>query len=189
MDCHSETGWFENGRRLGNNWRSNKLFYEHLIGLCRDFPCAFFLLKGKNTDFKQLPFFKEIITQFRALPNLLILEDLDLWTPFNSVAAADIAFARHTSLADEMLALGKPIIFDDFDGYPSEVYDYGSEVIAYDYADIKAKLNKFFADPEGYNANLNALRDRLFFVPSVPVDQFIGTKLATIWNESVGEPS
>ncbi len=189
MDCHSETGWFENGRKFGNNWGSNMLFYEHLLSLCRDFPEAFFLLKGKNTDFAKIPFFKEIVSQFRTQPNLLILEDQDLWTPYSSVASADIGIARHTSLADEMLALGKPIIFDDYDGYPSEIYDYGPEVTAYDYYDIKAKCARFFADPEGYNANLNVLRNKLYSIPAEPLEQVIQKELMAIWSVQGGVSS
>lgn len=182
LDFHSEPDWFENGRRIANNWRSNMVFYDHLLQLCRDFPNAFFLLKGKDTNFATIPFFQERVRQFRAQPNLLILEDLELWTPFASVAAADIALARQTSLADEMLALGKPVIFDDYDGYPSAIYDYGPEVTAYSYADIKGKLTRFFAGPEGYNANLDALRKKLYTVQNKPVEQVLQGELMSIWN-------
>lgn len=182
MDFHSEMGWFENGRAMVNNWRSNMIFYDHLLKLCNDFPDAFFLLKGKNTDFTKIPFYKERVGQFRAQPNLLILEDQELWTPFSSVASADIAVVRQNSLADEMLALGKPVIFDDYDGFPSEVYDYGHEVIAYDYDDIKSKFTRFFVDPEGYNQNLNALRKKLYSVPAESVERYLHKELMNIWN-------
>ena len=185
MDYHSEVGWFENGRCIANNWRTNMIFYDHLLKLCNDFPNAFFLLKGKNTDFTQIPFFEERVSQFRSQPNLLILEDQEQWTPFSSVAAADIAVVRQTSLADEMLALGKPVIFDDYDGFPSEIYDYGSEVIAYDYDDIKGKLTRFFADPEVYNENLNGLRNKLYSIPAEPVEQIIQKELVAIWHEKL----
>lgn len=182
MDLHSEVGWFINGRCFNNNWRNNMIFYDHLLSLCGDFPDAFFLLKGKNTNFTKLPFFRERVDQFRTQPNLLILEDQELWTPLSSVASADIAVARQTSLADEMLAIGKPVIFDDYDGLPSGYYDYGDDVIAYDYADIKGKLNRFFADPEGYNANLNGLRKKLYSVPAEPVEQYLQKELMHIWD-------
>lgn len=181
MDYHSEVGWFENGRAIVNNWRSNMIFYDHLLRLCVDFPDVFFLLKGKNTNFTKIPFFSERVNQFHAQPNLLILEDQELWTPFSSVASADIAVVRQTSLADEMLALGKPVIFDDYDGFASEIYDYGQDVIAYDYEDIKGKLTRFFSNPEEYNANLNGLRKKLFSVPDEPVEQYLHKELMNIW--------
>lgn len=182
LDFHSDVRWFEGGNGFANNWRSNMIFYDLLLRLCGDFPDAFFLLKGKNTDFTKIPFFRERVDQFRAQPNLLILEDQELWTPFSSVASADIAVARHTSLADEMLALGKPVIVDDYGGFPSKVYDYGPEVTAYDYDDIQGKLTRFFADPEGYNASLSGLRKKLYSIPAEPVDQVIQKELMNIWN-------
>ena len=181
LDLHSEMDWFENGRRIANNWRSNMVFYNHLLRLCNDFPGVLFLLKGKNTDFIRIQFFKDLLRRFRAHTNLLILEDSSIWTPFTSVASADIGVARHTSLADEMMALGKPVIFDDYDGYPSEIYDYGPDVIAYSYDDIRDKLARFFADPSAYNANLNNLRKRLYTVPEQPVQQVLERELMNIW--------
>lgn len=184
MDFHSLEGWFENGRCVVNNWRINMVFYDHLLKLCDDFPDAFFLLRGRDPDtgFTKIPFFRERVSQFRAKPNLLILEDKELWTPFSSAASADIAIARQNSLADEMLALGKPVIFDDCEGYPSKVYDYGQDVIAYDYDDLKDKLTRFFADPERYNANLNGLRKKLYSVPQESIEKDLHRGLMNIWN-------
>ena len=182
LDFHSEVGWFENGRSSINNWRTNAIFYDHILRLCANFPEAYFLLKGKNTDFMGLPYFKDVVRRMRAQPNLLILEDQGEWTPFSSVASTDIAVARATSLADEMLALGKPIILDDYDGFPSERFDYGPDVIAYSYDSIREKLSRFFADPEGYNLKLDDLRRRLYSVSDPPVDATLQREMMAIWD-------
>ena len=177
MDFHSEPGWYENGRKFANNWRSNAVFYDHLLKLCVDFPKACFLLKGKNYHFNKIPFFKEYILKFENQHNLILLADMHTWTPFSSVMAADIGFARQTSLADEMLALGKPVVFDDYDGFPSEVYDYGAQVTSYNYKDLRAKFSEFFANPGDYNAGLNALRKKLYTVPVESAEVLIQKKL------------
>ena len=182
MDFHSTADWFKNGRAITINWRNNMIFYKHLLRLCHDFPEAFFLLKGKSTEFVRIKFFEDLVSRFRAQPNLLILEDPSIWTPFTSVASADIAVARHTSLADEMLALGKPVIFDDYDGNPSEIYDYGPDVTAYSYDDIRDKLNRFFANPSAYNRNLDDFREKLYYCYDQPVEQVLRKELMAIWS-------
>ena len=182
LDVHSETDWFNNGRSVGNSWRRNMLFYDHLLSLCHDFPDAFFLLKGKNTDFIQVPFFKEMVCRLREQTNLLVLENQTLWTPFTSVASADIAVARPTSLADEMLALGKPVIIDNYDKVQSDIYDYGPDVTAYSYDDMREKLTRFVVDPLRYNASLNNLRKKLYTVSDQPIEQLLQRELMAIWN-------
>lgn len=186
MDFHSEKDWFQNGRAFDNNWRNNMLFYDVILRICGDFPEAFFLLKSKDTHFIGIPFLKDVVGRMRAQHNLLVLEDQAMWTPFASVSAADIGLALHTSLADEMLALGKPVIiydglYEDY-GIPTKVYDYGPEATAHNYSDIKDKLATFFANPKGYNARLDDLRKKLFFVPAEPVKEYLHKELQNIWN-------
>ena len=148
--------------------------------MCRDFPDACFLLKGKNVEFLKIPYFNEIIEEFRCQSNLRILDDMEVWTPFSSVAAADIGFARHTSLGDEMLALGKPVIFDDFDGFPGDIYDYGSSVVSKSYEETRQKFSNFFDDKRKYSDDLSPLRNYLFTTSKEPIRHVINKELCTV---------
>jgi hypothetical protein len=183
LDYHSESHWFSGKNAIANNWRNNMLFCDHVIELCRRFPKAYFLLKGKNTNFVKIDYFKDKVAQMRAQQNLLLLEDQDVWTPFTSVAAADIAVARHTSLADEMLALGKPVIFDDFDGFPSKISDYGRQFTALNFAQLQDKLNQFFSDPTGYTKMIKSICSNLYCAPDFPVDKVLQKRLHEIYAE------
>ena len=54
---------------------------------------------------------------------------------------ADAAIALHTSLGDEMLAAGKPVLFYDYYGVPTPYFDYeGYPVIVYDYDELSNRL-------------------------------------------------
>jgi hypothetical protein len=181
LDYHSETNWFSGKNAIANNWRNNMLFCEHVLELCRAFPNAYFLLKGKNSNFLQINFFQDMVAKMRAQHNLLLLQDQEVWTPFVSVASADIAVARHTSLADEMLALGKPVIFDDFDGFPSKIFDYGGQLTAHSLEEVRGKLDQFFKDPVEYAERIKSVCSGLYCTSDFPVQEVLHTRLHEIY--------
>jgi len=162
MDMHSSIDATENGRALGNNWRINSRFYVDLLRLSEDFPEFIFLLKGKDVNFTKVDYLRPLSDQMLARSNIKILDDSSVWTPFVSVAVADIGFARHTSMADEMMALGKPVIFHDTYGFPSQVFDYGSEVTMHSYPQFVEAFRAFKHDRVAFNAKYDGLRQRLF---------------------------
>ena len=184
LDFHSSLGWYNNGRCLGNNWRNNLRFYKDIINLCDHFPQAYFMIKGKNNDFLNIPYFSEIKTRTKQTPNCMVVKDYEQWTPFTSSAISDIAVAMHTSLGDEMLALGKPVIFYDFFGFPSQIIDYGSELIAHTYEDLIRKLERYFHDPKAYNNELNPVRKKFYTVPDIPVKELLHGKLNEIYDKN-----
>ena len=162
MDMHSSVDPVENGRALGNNWRINARFYVDLLRLSEDFPEFIFLLKGKDVNFTKVDYLRPLSDQILARKNIKILDDSSVWTPFLSVAVADIGFARHTSMADEMMALGKPVIFHDTYGFPSQVFDYGNEVTMNSYSQFAEAFRAFKHDRVAFNARYASLRERLF---------------------------
>jgi hypothetical protein len=162
MDMHSDIGVIENGRALGNNWRINARFYVDLLKLSENFPEFLFLLKGKDINFTKVSYLSELSEKMLSRKNIKILDDSSLWTPFSSVAIADIGFARHTSMADEMLALGKPVIFHDTYGFPSQVFDYGREVTLHTYDQYVNAFKAFKNDRSAFNERYRVLRRRLF---------------------------
>ena len=181
LDVHSTPEWYDNGRSAGNNWRENFNFYQHILKLCAHFPQVYFMIKGKNVDFLNIPYFYKIVDSIEQTPNCVVIKDYELWTPFTSTAVCDITIAMHTSLGDEILALGKPVIFYDYFGFPSKVLDYGPEVIAYTYDDLKRKLKEYFLDPKRYNNKLNPVRKKFYTVPDIPVKQLLNKKLEEIY--------
>ena len=181
LDYHSESNWFSGKNAIANNWRNNMYFCEHVIELCRAFPRVYFLLKGKNSNFLQISFFQEMVAKMQAQHNLLLLQDQEVWTPFVSVASADIAVVRHTSLADEMLALGKPVIFDDFDGFPSKIFDYGDQLIAHSLDEVRGKLNQFFENSVEYAARIKSACSDLYCASDFPVQEELHNRLREIY--------
>ena len=92
-------------------------------------------------------------------------------------------------MGDEILAIGKPVIFYDLHGLPSKIFDYGPEATAYSFEGIKEKLDQFFTSPMKYDEKLNPLRDRFFSVPEEPVGDDLNKKLFDILSDKFEKQS
>ena len=180
LDFHSGKHWYTNGRSVVNNWKNNSWFYRQILKLCEVFTFAHFMIKGKNTDFLNIPYFRDIVDQIEKTPNCEVVQDYQTWTPFTSASVADITIALHTSLGDEILAMGKPVIFYDLFGFPSKVLDYGNKATAYSFEDLKEKLGRFFASPKEYNNDLNFLRNKFYTVTDKSIVKVLNAKLLDI---------
>ncbi len=187
LDSHSDSGFYQNGRCFGNNWRNNIKFYQDILNLCASFPQAHFMIKGKNYDFINIPFFSDVVKYIDKTSNCTLVKDFEKWTPFTSVSVSDIAIAIQTSLGDEMLALGKPVIFYDYIGFPSTFLDYGSEILAYTFEDVKLKLTSFFENPGKYNQSLNSIRNKCFNVSNETPKQLLDKGLIEIYHNHYQE--
>ena len=75
MNLHSLRSWYYNGRATVINWRRNKDFYHEIINLAEHFPQVEFLIKSKQYDWLDIPYFKEISRQLYQKKNIRILSD------------------------------------------------------------------------------------------------------------------
>jgi hypothetical protein len=184
LDSHSVSGFYQNGRCLVNNWKNNLKFYQDILNLCASFPHVHFMFKGKNYDFIHIPYFSEVVNQIEEAPNCMLVKDYEKWTPYSSCAVSDIAIALHTSLGDEMLALGKPVIFYEYVRFACEFFDYGSEVISFNFDDLKLKLTTFFENPDKYNQSLNSIREKCFNISNETPKQLLDKELIEIFHKA-----
>ena len=164
MDYKSTSNWYLNGRAIAQNWRLNKDYYKIILKLAKNHSQINFFIKGKNYEWKKIPFFKEILEEINETKNIFILDDEKKWTPNESIKFGDLAIARTTSLAEEMLFLGKPvIIYNDMGRYPERVFDYGKRIQASNYKEISEKLDLILEDYNKFNSQLNEDRNKLFY--------------------------
>ncbi len=113
LDYHSVASPFEDAFAIANGWASNRLFLEDVLHLSEDFPQVQFTIRGKNTNWITLPFFKEVVARTQARPNVIIDRDRSLDRSYALLAESDSVVARHTSLGDQALALGLPVLFHE----------------------------------------------------------------------------
>ena len=148
LDFHSVPDYFSNAMTTVNNWSSNLLFYTDILRLARSFQNVSFVIRGKDAEWKKIPYFKEIAAELLAQPNIVLANDYDrLDESYRLAASADSIVARHTSLGDQCLAVGKPVIFyeslSNTDRCIGWLYDYAPwPILAHSYEDLRSRFGK-----------------------------------------------
>jgi hypothetical protein len=128
------------------NWENNKAFYQDLMKLSIAVPDIYIVIRGKDTTWCSLPAFADLYGLISELPNIEVHKDFDsLYHSQRLVAQADLVIAKHTSIGDEALAAGVPVLFYDFAPncrrVVSSIFDYASApVFVYSYEELKERV-------------------------------------------------
>jgi hypothetical protein len=97
------------------SWESNKVFFNDVIELAQMYPDMFFLFRGKDCAWVDMPAFTEIMEKIESIENVAVDIDFDtLERSYMLCSSCDLIIARHTSLADEAYAYGKQVIVHDY---------------------------------------------------------------------------
>ena len=96
--------------------------------------------------------------------NFEILLNQGYWTPEKSIQYCDFGISRLSSLAEEMLFIGKPLIIYDFNNIKSDrILDYGNLILSSNMENLIGKVSLITKDFDKYNNQLNACRKEFFF--------------------------
>lgn len=131
------------------NWRNNKAFLQDLVTLARRFPDLHFIVRGKTDDWTQLDYFQDVLREIVAQENLEVSRDYcETAMQYRLAATCDLVLAKPTSLGDEAMAFGKPVLFYDYTPTAREIFkclfDYqGAGIFVQDYTDLVGALEAF----------------------------------------------
>jgi len=123
-------------------WKSNKDFYLDILRLARMHPQVQFVIRGKDAAWCDMPYFSDILATIDALDNVSVNREYDeLYVSYKLAANADLIVARQTSLGDEAMAVGIPVLFHDWTAMRTHnvagVCDYeGTEVYAHSFDEL-----------------------------------------------------
>lgn len=146
LDHHSALDKFDNYAVAANNWHNNKAFYKDIIKLAIEFPNAYFVIRGKNDNWCNISYFKDIYDVISSLPNIEVNRNYNAYNiSYILAAGADCVIAKHTSLGDECLAAGKPVLFYDFTPNCSKIassfFDYEKHpIFVYSYDELENRI-------------------------------------------------
>jgi len=152
FDYHSEEDPYKNMLHPDNNWLSNESFYNDICKLANRFKDFNIVIRGKNIDWIKISFFKDILELINSIPNLSISKDYKSYgMQYKLASNAKLIIAKHSSIGDEFIASGKPVIFHDFSpnyskGITKE-YDYNkSDIFVYSYDELELKVKSIVED-------------------------------------------
>ena len=120
------------------------------------------MIKSKSYNWLGIPYYSEVVNKIKTYQNIIVLNDLNKWTPSNCIANTNFAIALMSRLADEMLAAGKPTIIFENDHIPSSMLDYGADIVSSDLTDLERKVSNIKSDINKYNEKLNLVRNKFF---------------------------
>jgi len=131
------------------SWAANRAFLRDLIRLSVEYPELYFVLRSRDGVWCQLESFRDLYETIALLPNFEVNHDYSEWgLSYRLAAAADLVLARHTSIGDECLAAGKPVLFLDYlpngPRIVAGLFDYlGLPVFTHGYEELKAGVDRF----------------------------------------------
>jgi hypothetical protein len=139
LNYHSERDSWSNSTMPITNWEANRLFLRDMISLARDLPEIYVIIRGKNADWMSLPAFAGIVETISRMDNIHVDHTYDRYNvSYELCANADLVIAKHTSLGDECLSVGIPVLFHDYTHNSpcvvASAFDYGAaDVMCFDY--------------------------------------------------------
>ena len=112
LDCISSQHDYRPDLISMNSWENNKLFLEDILKTAKQLPNCNFIIRGKNVVWLEIPFFHDIIEKIKLSKNIIINSSYEqLKITYDLVNKSDLVICRHTSLADETMAIGMPTLF------------------------------------------------------------------------------
>jgi len=154
LDYYSPLDWWDDTDPIVNR-SANRGFYRDIIRLATERPAIDFVIRGKSADWRNDPYFANEIRAFDGLPNLTVdCEYSEFDRSYRLAAGSNVVIAKHTSLGDECLAVGKPVIFHDWasnsESYAAQIYQYeGLPVFAHRYESLRAMLDAALVGADG----------------------------------------
>lgn len=137
FDYESNSDFNNNRLKVCGNWRENASFYKDLCNLAEGFPQVDIIIRGKNTNWIKIPFFKDVLNKVNAISNIWIDEDYSkLNRQYELASRSDLVIAKYTSIGDELIALGKRVIYYDY--FPNSTHHFASEYFKYNNYNVYA---------------------------------------------------
>ena len=133
------------------SWSAHIAFIEDMLDLASSIEDVFIVLRYKFVDWLELPIFSDIVKRVDAADNVTISTEYSIeYYSYRLCSNADLVIAKHTSLGDECLSRGIPVLFHDYTHnlkrIISSVYDYeDSEIICHDYNQLLSMSKKMLA--------------------------------------------
>lgn len=146
LDYHLPPNDFEDIQSRGGvaTVKNMRRFYNDLVNLALEFPSLHIVIKGKMVESYKSSYISDIVERIKQIENIDIELDLEKYDAYYIAEKADLTIACHTSLADELLAAGRKVIFYEISDYMAIYFDYDNlPIIVKDYKALKCHVQNF----------------------------------------------
>lgn len=160
--------WHESMSDYLANWSNHIQFLSDMIQLSKDLSNVFVILRYKRIDWINLPVFSEKVAEINDLDNICISDCYNEYNySYKLCAHADLVIAKPTSIADECLSCGIPVLYHDYlcncKNFAKYVFDYGNEdIFCEEYNDLLSKSKKVLTGTEDIKEKYAYIRSYAF---------------------------
>jgi hypothetical protein len=133
----------------GLNWMASKVFLEDMIKLTACHPELEIEFRGKDDGWCNIPYFKDVYEKIESSDQLKISRNYaTLNESYRLAANADLIIARHTSIADECIAVGIPVLLCEYwhnaDQGATAMFNYfDSDICCRSFTELEERIKLF----------------------------------------------
>jgi len=161
--------WFESYTSFHLNWTSQISFLEDIIKLSINLKDTHIVVRYKSLKWQKIKYFKKIIEKINNYENIILSSNFkESFYSYKLCANADLVIAKHTSLADECLSVGIPVLFYDYTHNMKQIisssFDYSpSRLICNNFEDLLEKSKSLlFKNPSELKDGISELNNTIY---------------------------
>ena len=163
--------WFDSHICPVLNWSAQIDFLEDCIRLAGNLNNSYIILRYKNINWSYNKYFEKILNKITNCENIIISSYYkEPLHAYKLCAHSDLVIAKHTSIADECLSKGIPVLFHEYTHNSQKlILDFPnylpSELICYNFAELleKSKL-LLFNNSSKLKNKINELNQTIYYV-------------------------
>lgn len=184
---HTEIDWFVAKTSRVINWNSHLSFMQDILNLSKQNPDAYFILRYKKIDWLHLDFFKDILLEIKKAKNIEVSNDYSKYDiSYHLCSSSDLIIAKTTSLIEECLSLGLPVLVHDYtynlNKIVSSWIDYKPlDIICSNFDELLGKTKKILQISQDQFENENKIGLDKYFLRTKKPD--VKNKIQLIINE------
>ena len=151
------------------SWTAHRQFLDEMIQLSMDIPNVFIVLRFKYVDWVSLPMFAGVVGEIESSKNITISLDYDKsFFSYELCAHSDLVIAKHTSLGDECLAAGIPVLFHEYthnaERLMADAFDYSpTRIMCFNYQEILERSRIILSgDPNAMTSDYEYLKSAVY---------------------------
>ena len=140
--CNSPEPSYVNKFTVLNNWVIINALLQDILAIANNFSDCDFVIRAKHTGWDKINYFDNILALLDKKKNVYISSDYDkMDVSYELLKGAYGILGHHTSIADEGMFCGFPVLFHDFGPYSQSIY---AENYNYNLLDIFSKSSEDF---------------------------------------------
>lgn len=142
LGFHTHLNWYNSQSDPLLNWTAHRHFLYDMIRLSQDIPNVFIILRFKLIDWVSLEVFADVIREIESSENITVSLDYEKsFFSYDLCAHSHLVIAKHSSLGDECLSVGIPVLFHEYthntERLVADVFDYSpTRIMCFNYEEL-----------------------------------------------------